>query len=54
MNVSAQQEQWPEGSDISIACEVDGYPIPRVEWFKNDVPIEVDNRIRISGNLSLN
>lgn len=49
VNVSAGQSQFPEGSDISIACAVDGYPIPRVLWYKNDELIRTDNRIKISG-----
>ncbi|XP_070527125.1 papilin isoform X2 [Cardiocondyla obscurior] len=48
VNVSAGQSQFPEGSDISIACNVDGYPIPRVLWYKNDELIQTNNRIMIS------
>ncbi|XP_036145237.1 papilin isoform X3 [Monomorium pharaonis] len=48
VNVSAGQSQFPEGSDISIACIVDGYPIPRVLWFKDDQLIQTSNRIKIS------
>ncbi|XP_011062335.1 PREDICTED: papilin [Acromyrmex echinatior] len=48
VNVSAGQSQFPEGSDISIACDVDGYPIPRVLWYKDDELIRTNNRIKIS------
>ncbi|XP_011689368.1 PREDICTED: papilin isoform X5 [Wasmannia auropunctata] len=48
VNVSAEQLQFPEGSDISIACTVDGYPIPRVLWYKDDELIRTNNRIKIS------
>ncbi|CAL1675129.1 unnamed protein product [Lasius platythorax] len=48
VNVSAGQSHFPEGSDISISCAVDGYPIPRVLWYKNDELIRTDNRIKIS------
>ncbi|XP_072747679.1 papilin isoform X3 [Anoplolepis gracilipes] len=48
VNASVEQLQFPEGSDISIACTVDGYPIPRVLWYKNDELIRTDNRIKIS------
>ncbi|XP_019882164.2 papilin isoform X4 [Camponotus floridanus] len=48
VNASAGQSQFPEGSDISIACAVDGYPIPRVLWYKNDELIQTNNRIKIS------
>ncbi|XP_015589222.1 papilin isoform X3 [Cephus cinctus] len=48
VNISVPQNEFPEGSDISIACNVDGYPIPRVEWYKDDVLIQMNNRVRIS------
>ncbi|RLU15132.1 hypothetical protein DMN91_013019 [Ooceraea biroi] len=48
VNVSVEQTQFPEGSDISIGCTVDGYPIPRVLWYKDDKLIQTDNRIKIS------
>lgn len=49
VNISAGQSQFPEGSDINIACTVDGYPIPRVLWYKDDELIRTNNRIKISG-----
>lgn len=49
VNVSAGQSQFPEGSDISIACAVEGYPIPRVLWYKDEKLIQTDNRVKISG-----
>lgn len=49
VNVSLEQTQFPESSDISIPCTVDGYPIPHVLWYKDDKLIETDNRIKISG-----
>lgn len=32
-------------------CNATGYPQPRITWYKNDVPIQEDDRIRISGKL---
>lgn len=49
VNVSVEQEQWPEGSDITISCHVDGYPIEKVQWYKDEVPLETNNHIRVSG-----
>lgn len=49
VNVTVEQEQWPEGSDISISCHVDGYPIDKVQWYKDDVPLKTNNHIRVSG-----
>lgn len=51
VNVTVEQSQFPEGSEISIGCGVDGYPIPRVLWYKNNELIRTDNRIKISGKI---
>lgn len=37
------------GNDVSIQCEVRGYPSPRVTWTKDDVEIFESQRVRISG-----
>lgn len=37
------------GSDLSITCNVGGDPVPLVKWYKNDVEVVSDNRIRITG-----
>lgn len=37
------------GSDLSITCNVGGDPVPLVKWYKNDVEIVSDNRVRIIG-----
>lgn len=37
------------GSEIAIICNVGGYPLPSVQWYKNDVEIVSDSRIRITG-----
>lgn len=38
------------GSDMSIQCDVQGYPKPIVTWYKDDVEIQRSDRIQISGN----
>ncbi|XP_043274071.1 papilin [Venturia canescens] len=48
VNVSTDQTEYPVGSDISLHCTVDGYPIPTVLWYKNDELILTDDRIKIS------
>ncbi|KAJ6638506.1 Papilin, partial [Pseudolycoriella hygida] len=35
------------GSEISITCNVGGYPVPAVKWYKNDVELIADSRVRI-------
>lgn len=37
------------GNDVSIQCDVRGYPPPYVTWNKDDVEIRESQRIRISG-----
>ncbi|XP_046998769.1 papilin isoform X1 [Schistocerca americana] len=48
VNVTVDRTVYPVGSEISIACDVDGYPIPQVQWFKDDNPLQVGNRIQVS------
>nr|CAD7588890.1 unnamed protein product [Timema genevievae] len=47
-NVSMSQTVFPVGSDISIPCDVDGYPIPRVTWYKDGQPLQSEDRLQIS------
>lgn len=39
------------GNDISIQCEVRGYPPPTTTWTKDNIEIEQSDRIRISGRV---
>lgn len=39
------------GSEIAITCNVGGFPVPLVKWYKNDVEIVADSRIQITGEL---
>lgn len=39
------------GNDVSIQCDVRGYPRPLVTWTKNDNEIHPSDRIRISGKI---
>ncbi|XP_063221793.1 papilin isoform X2 [Bacillus rossius redtenbacheri] len=47
-NVTMTQTLFPVGSDISIPCDVDGYPIPVVTWYKDEVPLQSSERIQIT------
>jgi hypothetical protein len=49
VNVTVDDGPFAEGGEISIACNVEGFPIPRVAWYKDDNRIEKSNRITISG-----
>lgn len=39
------------GGDVSLQCDIGGYPTPVVTWFKDDVEIQESDRIHISGKL---
>ncbi|KAK5647606.1 hypothetical protein RI129_002498 [Pyrocoelia pectoralis] len=41
---------YPAGKDISIGCDVEGYPIPHVQWYKDGQPIYPSATIHISEN----
>ncbi|PSN47564.1 hypothetical protein C0J52_19332 [Blattella germanica] len=48
--ISLTRTVYPIGSDISIPCDVDGYPIPHVVWYKDDELLEPNERIQITEN----
>lgn len=47
-NISLSRTTWPVGSDISIPCDVDGHPLPQVQWYKNKLPVEPSETLQIS------
>ncbi|XP_046586723.1 papilin isoform X2 [Neodiprion lecontei] len=47
VNVTAEDGQFPVGSDFSILCNVYGYPIPTVQWYKDDRLIQTTEKIKI-------
>jgi hypothetical protein len=48
-NVSLTRTVYPIGSDISIPCDVDGYTIPQVVWYKDEQLLEPSERIHVTG-----
>lgn len=48
-NISLAQTQYPVGSDISIPCDVEGYPIPRVVWYKDNKLLQSSGKYQITG-----
>lgn len=48
-NITLNRKVFAVDSEISIPCDVDGHPTPRVRWFKNRVPLDPSEKIYISG-----
>lgn len=36
-----------EGETVKLVCKVKGKPEPEIEWFKDDEPVETDQRIKV-------
>lgn len=47
-NISTSRREFPVDGDVSIPCQVEGHPIPRVSWYKDGVHLEPSDRVRIS------
>ncbi|XP_034936854.1 papilin isoform X2 [Chelonus insularis] len=53
VNVSTPSNEVQHGSQFSITCKVDGYPIPQVLWYKDNDIIRTDGRVSISESNTL-
>lgn len=51
VKLTAEKSQLTEGERINLGCSVDGYPVPRVSWYKNNQLIQASNHIIINGNI---
>lgn len=47
-NITLPQTTYTEGQNISIPCNVEGFPIPQVMWYKDGRPLYQSRMIRIS------
>ncbi|XP_071454258.1 papilin isoform X2 [Hetaerina americana] len=47
-NITLFRTTFPVSSDISIPCQVEGYPIPRVVWYKDEALLENSERVQIA------
>lgn len=52
-NLGLVEPSYQSGSDLSIGCDVDGYPTPEVYWTKDGVPLRSDDRVHLTGKLLL-
>ncbi|XP_048510814.1 papilin isoform X3 [Athalia rosae] len=48
VTVPEATEPYPVGSEFTIPCNVDSWLKPTVVWFKDDIPIQTNDRIKIS------
>jgi len=54
VTVGSEKDVLNEGEEIKLTCEVQGYPIPVIRWYKNNVPLSSrGNRIQIFDDHSL-
>ena len=35
------------GNDVELSCPAWGYEQPNVSWYRDDVPVRVDSRVRL-------
>ena len=38
---------FKQGEDIKLTCDVKGYPIPVIKWYKNNTPLPKADRIQV-------
>ena len=48
-----ERSGYQTGSDITINCDVQGFPESRVTWYKDNNVIEPSDRVQLTGNNSL-
>jgi len=48
-----ERTSYSVGSEIAINCDVQGYPEPRVTWYKDESRIIADNRIQLTSNYTV-
>ncbi|XP_060520392.1 papilin isoform X2 [Cylas formicarius] len=53
VNITTRDQRYPTGGEIQLPCEVHGYPVPQVQWYKDGVPLFDSARVSISGDYSL-
>lgn len=48
-NITTENQRFPTNADVVIPCEVEGYPTPQVQWYKDGVSLNPSERVLISG-----
>ncbi|KAG8234022.1 hypothetical protein J437_LFUL014662 [Ladona fulva] len=47
-NITLLRTTYPISSDISIPCQVEGYPIPNIVWYKDDQQLQSSERVQLA------
>ena len=42
-----QPQEVTEGAPTKLLCKVKGEPTPKIEWFRDDEPVETDKRVKV-------
>ncbi len=50
--IPLQNNKVNEGSNVKLACRVEGYPFPTIAWFKDNKPLIASNRLITNYNLN--
>ena len=48
-SINMTDTMFAPGADIRIPCETSGYPTPRVTWYKDNIPLQLDERRTLQG-----
>lgn len=49
VNISVSATTFNVGEDIILTCLIDGYPTPRVVWYKNGQTITNSSNVALTG-----
>ena len=44
-----ERSTYAVGAEVSVHCDVSGNPPPQVNWYKDDQPVVVSERVQITG-----
>ncbi|XP_059480274.1 papilin isoform X2 [Neocloeon triangulifer] len=53
VSLTSPRTSYAIDTNLNIKCDVDGYPIPEVTWFKDDQRLEASERVQITENHEL-
>jgi hypothetical protein len=45
VTISKDKTVFKYGKDITLTCQVKGYPIPVIRWYKNNTPVPKSSRL---------